>query len=474
MNQQSRSIFTLPTSVWVGFLSLFNIMLLVCLPASATQIETQQSIWSPTGSLSTARSLHTATLLANGKVLVVGGINVINPCCTNTGSAELFDPATGQWSATSSPTTPRANHIAVRLLDGKVLIASGNGNPFGTILTSAELYDPDTGTWSSAGNLSVARQSPKATLLADGRALVTGGVVSGGFSNTAEIYDPATGVWSPTGTMNSARVLHSVTLLSDGRVLVAGGSAANFTPIQQGTAEIYDPATNIWTLTGELTVPRQTHTTILLANGKVLVTGGADSQQILANAELYDPATGQWSATGNLTSPRVLHTLTVLANGKVLAAAGAAANSGSVLKSAEHYDPATGNWAATAELKAARLNHTATLLSNDKVLVACGGGGSGQLASAEIYDSTTVPLQITGASVRGKKLFVEGQGFDVGALIFLNDEKQKSANDDENPTTRLVGKKAGRFIAPGQTVRLKVRNTDGTESAEFIFTRSAE
>jgi hypothetical protein len=113
-------------------------------------LNSQQQSWGATGSLGVARSLHTATPLPNGKLLVVGGINIINPCCTNTGVAELYDPATGQWSATGNPSGPRANHIAVRLRNGKVLIAGGNGDPFSALLKTVEIYNPDTGTWSPA------------------------------------------------------------------------------------------------------------------------------------------------------------------------------------------------------------------------------------------------------------------------------------------------------------------------------------
>lgn len=331
MKQNTRSLSTL---------LLFSVTLVVCMVASAPA---QQPGWNQTGSLGTARSLHTATPLANGKVLVVGGINIISPCCTTTASAELYDPATGQWSATGNPSTPRANHIAVRLANGKVLIASGNGNPFSAILAGAEIYDPDTGIWSPAGNLNVARQSPGATLLADGRVLVTGGLVVVGttavFTNTAEVYNPATNTWTPMGLMNSGRVLHTVTWLSNGKVLAAGGSAAGFNPILQRTAEIYDPATNAWTLTGEMTTPRITHSTTLLMNGKVLVTGGSNDSggNIIANAELYDPASGQWIAINNMASPRVIHTLTLLPNGKVIAAAGSAANTGAPTLSASAF-----------------------------------------------------------------------------------------------------------------------------------------
>ncbi len=155
MNPHLRSLVTLPTQAWFGFVSLISTTFLVCLLASATPVKAQQPGWSATGSLGTARIYgHTATLLANGKVLVVGGGTPGNRL---TDSAELYDPATGQWSATGSLITPRFRPIAVRLANGKVLVAGGYDG------SSAEIYDPDTGAWSppaiSASGASLPRRS---------------------------------------------------------------------------------------------------------------------------------------------------------------------------------------------------------------------------------------------------------------------------------------------------------------------------
>src|SRR6185295_12933619 len=125
----------------------------------------------------------------------------------------------------------------------------------------------------AAGSLRFARASHAATLLADGRVLVTGGSTDGLFGggpNTAELYDPARDVWSPAGTMNSPRDLSTATLLPDGRVLVTGG--INGVPLR--SAELYDPVTGTWTATGDLITARVVHTATLLHNGKVLVAGG--------------------------------------------------------------------------------------------------------------------------------------------------------------------------------------------------------
>jgi N-acetylneuraminic acid mutarotase len=347
MNPHSRSLVTLPTLEWFGFVSLISTTLLVCLLAGATLVKAQQPGWSATGSLGAARYGHTATLLVNGKVLVAGG--------SNTNSAELYDPATGQWSATGSLSTPRFSHIAVRLANGKVLVAGGYRGPPYTSLTTTEIYDPATGAWSATDNLSIGRANHKATLLADGRVLVTGGYPN---VSSAELYDPVTSAWSSAGRMNSARSYHTATLLANGKVLVAGGgNESNFR-----SAELYDPATGSWTVTGDLITERYiaadnvgSHTATLLPNGKVLVAGGVDKVLVggdlwdnyLATAELYDPATGQWSATGSLTVSRVGHTATLLPNGKVLVAAGYGNPNQSKLINAELYDAATGSWRVT-------------------------------------------------------------------------------------------------------------------------------
>ena len=470
LNQYSRSLFILPGRMCV--VSLF-VAALICMPANGTQVEAQQTTWSPAGSLATGRFGHTSTLLANGKVLVVGGRLCANSSCTEFGSAELYDPGTGAWSTTGGLGVPRHAHVAVRLPNGKVLVAGGHNGA--TNWNTAELYDPDTGIWSATGSLTTARAFATATLLPNGKVLVAGGG-TGDFLNSAELYDPGNGSWTTTGALSVARGFHTATSLVDGRVLVAAGAAlASGILTLQRSAEIYDPATGSWTQTGRLATARVFHTETLLTSGKVLVTGGSNFTSIIYDtAELYDPLTGLWTTTGSLTSPRISHSATLLANGKVLAVAGFNNDpTNSAQRSAELYNPVSETWSSTAELSVLRGNHAATRLSDGKVLVTGGnGGGSPALASAELFDSTTTLPLITGASISGKALFVEGQNFDEGAKVFLNDQPQKTAND--TATTLLRCKKAGKQIERGATVRLKVRNSDGTESAEFSFSRTVE
>src|SRR5207249_2489583 len=114
-------------------------------------------------------------------------------------------------------------------------------------------------------------------------------------TNSAELYDPATGGWTATGAMNSSRSDHTATLLADGKVLVTGGYASDDgTTNTISSAELYDEATGTWTTTGPLNTQRAHHAGILLPNGKVLVAGGSGTTNVISSAELYDPATRTW------------------------------------------------------------------------------------------------------------------------------------------------------------------------------------
>jgi len=341
-----------------------------------------------TSPMSTNRSYHTATLLPDGKVLVTGGYNPTGGILKN---VELYDPATGIWSATTPMTASRDYHAAILLPNGKVLVTGGTAGEAPNGNSSDDLYDPATGTWTRLGDSPSGptipnRLSHTATLLPNGKVLVAGGwSLFSGIRSSSELYDPTDGTngsWTFAGSMSVARYLHTATLLPNGKVLIAGGG--NDTEFLS-SAELYDPATG-WTATGSMSVIRAYHTATLLPNGKVLVVGGNGNFSAPGSAELYDPATGTWTPTGSTSILRFKHTATLLPNGKVLVSGGSGPISGGTLSSAELYDPATGTWTATGPLNASRQSHTATLLPNGDVLVT-GGIRTNTIPhfSAELY-----------------------------------------------------------------------------------------
>lgn len=360
----------------------------------------------PTGSMKYARGAYTATLLADGKVLIAGGDSATSTdFIVGISSAELYDPSTGTFASTGPMTSPRYAQAATVLPNGKVLVTGGLGDGGNghspPVLRSAELYDPATSTFTTTGSMLVRRTNHTATLLTDGRVLIVGGIqdiqkyvgshgrypYAGNGLTTAEIYDAATGAFIATGSMTTGRYGHTATLLANGTVLITGGNKSSDGldgGIHTSTAEIYDPTTRKFKPTGTMRSFRDLHAATLLNDGKVLVTGGSYT---VPNAEIFNPATGKFSSTGSMAVSRSAHSATRLGNGEVLVAGGAMipqciqyADCG-VTAVIEIFDPASGKFTPKGSMNTARSAHTATLLNSGEVLLA---GGEGE-ATAELY-----------------------------------------------------------------------------------------
>ena len=352
---------------------------------SASAVPAKAPSWTATGNMTTSGSDLLATLLRDGKVLVAGG------GATGT-DAQRYDPASGTWTRTGSMVSNGST--ATLLRNGKVLVTGGHNEAGGSV-ASAQVYDPGNGTWSRTGDMTTSRRDFSATLLPNGKVLVAGGEEDLSNGNavelaSAELYDPDTGTWTRTGSMAATRFGHTATLLANGKVLVAGGAGmapgATICSDPLASAELYDPASGIWTATGTMTIPRVDQTAVLLPDGRALVLGGADA----GAAEVYDPGSGTWARTENMPTPRSDVSATVLHDGKVLIVGGGnqkdAQGLGVALASADLYDPGSRSWTTTASLSIPRYGHTATLLPDGEVLVAGGSDHGLPLASAELYD----------------------------------------------------------------------------------------
>jgi hypothetical protein len=289
--------------------------------ASALLIDPVSGAVRATGSLQQARGRQTATLLKDGRVLIAGGVEVSGTTVAPLASAELYDPASGQFVTVGSMTMARMFHAAAALPDGRVLICGGAGAaaPGGVtpIQVTAEIFDPATGRFTAAANMNVTRSGHTATLLDTGQVLVTS-------QGTAELYDPTTNRFTRTGNPTQARGGYTATRLRDGRVLLIGGLAAN---VSVTIAELYDPRTASFQVTGSLATSRHDHTATLMPDGRVLVAGGRVMTKAPAGearpytttptetAEIYDPAVGTFSATASLSDARGAHAAVSTANG---------------------------------------------------------------------------------------------------------------------------------------------------------------
>jgi hypothetical protein len=326
------------------------------------------------GQMLEPRSGHSATLLPDGKVLIVGGMRRNQDFYK---SAELYDPATGKFQPTGEMSIGRVGHIAVLLPTGKVLIAGGWVGHGGT--DSAELYDPATGKFTVIAKMNSRRGRPSATLLANGDVLLAGGEREDNESLTsAEIFHVKTLSFQPTGSMHHARVSHTATLLNDGRVLIAGGYAGDVT----SSADIYDPKTGAFTETGSMGIARCKHTAGLLPDGRVLIAGGSDNRGWrgnLASAEIYDPHTGKFTAAASLNDSRfkLPDEAVRLASGRLLIAGGS--------KEVEVYDPASGKFlVASGQISDAWHFLSETKLRDGSVLLA-GGYPNPDLSTAKAW-----------------------------------------------------------------------------------------
>ena len=256
----------------------------------------------------------------------------------------------------------------------------------------AERFEPAR-DFERAPDMKSSRERFSVIRLADGRVMAVGGrarglgnVEAGNFNGTAELMDPRTLEWTLTGELAHKRRSPALIQFADGRVLAAGGTGEQKVPI--ASVEIWDPATGEWAGGADMALARDSMGVALLKDGRLLVAGGVGIDErgylitSLAEAETFDPATGEWTAAAPMAEARVNHTATRLTDGRVLAVGGGGVD-GPYSNTAEIYDPAADAWSEAASLSAGRAFHSATLLPDGRVLIV---GGKGKVTLAEVYD----------------------------------------------------------------------------------------
>lgn len=355
--------------------------------------------------MNTSRSGHTATLLSSGLVLVSGGesssLNVL-------GTAELYDPITGNWRFTAFPMNrARSGHTATLLQDGRVLIAGGfdsTGN-----LNDVEFFDPVNEAFVVGPSLSEARRTHSALALRDGRVLVVAGH-NGSFtcfpclSQVVEIFDsnqgpPGTGAWTLADPLPAPRTFLATTLLANGQVLAVGGQE----PTQPGSSSVflYDPLLNAWQTMASLLQPRQAHSVTTLPDGKTLVVGGVSTFAFSPTdtVEVYDTlggASGESVFGDPIPGARGGHRALSLPGGDVLVVGGQ--NSGGFVLEAQLYVFASGKWSPAGSLNVGRAGHSAVRLNSGLVLIAGGVSetqtGNTAVNFAELWHPASIGLLI--------------------------------------------------------------------------------
>ncbi len=334
---------------------------------------------------------HTATGLADGRVLVAGGDDEESMATT-----EVYEPSVKVFTSGPQLLGRYIWHAAAPVAEGALIaggldlgdasrfeISRGERTAVGTT-TDASIMDlEDRSSLRSVGSMMVARQGFSMTPLLDGTVLVFGGAGRGSYT-VAEIYDPQTRRFARTGDILVERFACPATLLKDGRVLLTGGTSSSRATYNKriADAEIYDPVARSFTRTGSMQRSRWGHTSTLLADGRVLITGGINEEEgFTTSAELYDPKNGVFREISPMRLPRSRHAAVLLADGRVLITGGS--SDFDTWRSAEIFDPALENFLETEPMGTARRSPSATLLKTGEVLIV-GGWGAGA-NSAELF-----------------------------------------------------------------------------------------
>jgi N-acetylneuraminic acid mutarotase len=305
--------------------------------AAAELFDPVAGVWQNTGSMNQARRGHQAVLLGDGRVLVAGGIAEGELLA----SAEIYDPGTAKWTTTGAMSVPRLGSTLTLLTNGNVLVTGGtaadtaSGSGGGQTIrpdATAEIFNVAAGKWTkTAGSMSTPRFEHTATALDDGRVLIAGGQgapIAGASAAlaTTEIYDPAVDSFRKSNDMGDARFNHTALKLPDRTVMVIGGAGGTNGDTSLSTAEVFNPGDGSWTSAGALTGSRTGHVAAVFPDGRVMVAGGESvtrgNRRSLATAEIFALDKREWRSAGTMNCPRSEASAALLGDGSVLVVAG--------------------------------------------------------------------------------------------------------------------------------------------------------
>lgn len=348
--------------------------LLVLLVPGVSRAET----WTLTAPMNEPRVGHTATALADGRVLVCGGDNGGTPSVAVT--CELFDPTSSTFKGGPVMLAPRARHTATLLADGRVLVVGGRAaDGTETSQATAEIFDPKTATFRAVASMTAKRLDHAAVLLPSGRVLVSGGDDGTAYLSTAEVYDPAADRWALVGGMAVERVAHTAHVVG-GAAMIVGGSNGD----ALSSVELFAPATSIFGAGPALAIAHSEHVAVALDATHLLVVGGNRDVSTPTNAaELFDATTAKWLQLPPASDARLGGQGLLLANGAALVACGR--NAGGPIGSAELFDPRTRAWSSAGTLAIQRERCALAPLPGGRVLVMGGMSGLDFQSTAEIY-----------------------------------------------------------------------------------------
>lgn len=305
--------------------------------AAVEVFDPASGVWQATTPMNQARRGHQAVVLGDGKVLVAGGINEGELLS----SVEIFDPGTSSWTTMAPLSVPRLGSTLTLLTNGNVLVTGGtsaetaSGAGGGQTIrpdATAEVYNVAANRWTTtSGAMSSPRFEHTATALDDGRVLIVGGQgppISGVAAAlaTTEIYDPAVDSFRKSNDMSDARFNHTALKMPDRTVMVVGGAGGQNGDVSLSTAEVFNPGDGSWTTVGALTGSRSGHVAAVYPDGRVVVAGGESvtrgNRRSLNSAEIFTLEKREWQSAGQMDCPRSEPSAALLGDGSVLVVAG--------------------------------------------------------------------------------------------------------------------------------------------------------